>query len=309
MFSQVIVKFVFHGGIAVPCMYACMAVKPFSTKTGTVMKNREKEISAFVRLLDIMDELRVKCPWDREQTIESIRPLTVEETFELSDAIMNGDMENVKKELGDILLHIVFYSKIASEKGDFNIADVMDALANKLVYRHPHVFAQEEVRNAGEVVKNWEQLKRTEKGGNRTVLSGVPVSLPSLIKAYRMQDKARAVGFDWDDRHQVWDKVEEEIEEFRAELEKIDDDSGNVSSEAVSRAEGELGDLIFSIVNAARLWNLNPDTALEMTNGKFRRRFTEMEKRVKEAGRNFTDMSLEEMEEVWQSVKKDERGE
>lgn len=273
--------------------------------------NREREAAAFVRLLDIMDELRLKCPWDREQTIESIRPLTIEETFELSDAIINEDMYNISKELGDILLHIVFYSKIASEKGEFDIVDVIDRLCEKLVYRHPHVFAAEQVSSAGEVVKNWEQLKRTEKDGNKTILSGVPVSLPSLVKAYRMQDKARAVGFDWEDRSQVWDKVSEELGEFRKELDSLNGmpESGADTEKAKQRAESELGDFLFSIVNAARLYDLNPDTALEMTNKKFRSRFNYVEQKSKEMSKNLKDMTLAEMDALWNEAKSLEKAE
>lgn len=264
-------------------------------------RNREKEMLAFARLLDVMDELREKCPWDREQTMESLRPLTIEECYELSDAILKKEQnqKEIVKELGDILLHIVFYAKIGSEEGSFDIVDVMNFLCDKLIYRHPHVFSTTEVDGAGDVIKNWEDLKQREKGGNKTILAGVPDSMPSLIKAYRMQDKARAVGFDWDEREQVWDKVQEEIDEFKEELSTL-----NAGDErAKVRAEGELGDLIFSIVNAARLYDLNPDTALEMTNYKFKRRFTELERRVKEQGRNLKEMTLEEMDKIWEEAK------
>lgn len=268
---------------------------------------REKELQAFERLLDIMDDLREKCPWDRKQTMESLRPNTIEETYELCDAIMAGDMRNVAKELGDVLLHIVFYAKIGSEKGEFDIAQVCNLLCDKLVYRHPHVYGNVEVSGSGEVVRNWEQLKRTERDGNRTVLSGVPVSLPSLIKAYRMQDKARAVGFDWQRREDVWDKVEEEIGELRSALVSMADDlesedrSRKVAARA--RAEGELGDLIFSLVNAARLYDLNPDSALEMTNRKFRNRFTYVELKAAERGLDLKDMTLGQMDELWEEAK------
>ena len=258
---------------------------------------REKEIEAFVRLLDIMDELREKCPWDRVQTMESLRPNTIEETYELSEAILNGDMKNISKELGDVMLHIVFYSKIGSEKKEFDIADVMNLLCDKLVYRHPHVFSSTEVSGAGEVIKNWEQLKRKEKDGNKTVLSGVPASLPPLIKAYRMQDKARAVGFDWSKKEDVWDKVEEELGEFKAELSKA------AETDNVEPMTDELGDLLFSIVNAARLYDLNPDTALENTCKKFRDRFTYVEVRAKELGKDLSTMSLDEMDELWDEAK------
>jgi XTP/dITP diphosphohydrolase len=262
----------------------------------------EKDIrlQAFERLLDIMDELRAKCPWDREQTVESLRPLTIEETYELSEAILAGDSLNMAKELGDILLHIVFYAKIGSEEGTFDITDVINMLNEKLVYRHPHVFSATSVEDSAQVIRNWESLKQTEKGGNKTVLSGVPESLPSLLKAYRMQDKARAVGFDWEERSQVWDKVAEEIGEFRTELDSMEASD----PESVARAESELGDLLFSIVNAARLYDLNPDTALEMTCRRFKERFTYLELKSKELGRNLKDMTLDEMEEIWDEAKK-----
>ena len=247
---------------------------------------RENQLKAFERLLDIMDELREKCPWDRKQTMESLRPNTIEEVYELSDAIMADDLHNVAKELGDVLLHVVFYSKIGDEKGSFDIADVCNLLCDKLVYRHPHVFGDTAVKNVEDVLKNWEQLKQTEKDGNKTVLSGVPSSLPSLIKAYRMQDKARAVGFDWENREEVWAKVKEEIAEFEE-----------------NPSEDELGDIIFSLVNAARLYDLNPDTALEKTNGKFRRRFGYVEEKAKEQGRNIKELTLEEMDALWNEAK------
>lgn len=247
---------------------------------------RENQLKAFERLLDIMDELREKCPWDRKQTMESLRPNTIEEVYELSDAIMAEDLHNVAKELGDVLLHVVFYSKIGDEKGSFDVADVCNLLCDKLVYRHPHVFGDTAVKNVEEVLNNWEQLKQTEKDGNKTVLSGVPSSLPSLIKAYRMQDKARAVGFDWEKREEVWAKVKEEIAEFEE-----------------NPSEEELGDIIFSLVNAARLYGLNPDTALEKTNGKFRRRFGYVEEKAKEQGRNIKELTLEEMDALWNEAK------
>ena len=250
---------------------------------------RENQLKAFERLLDIMDELREKCPWDRKQTMESLRPNTIEEVYELSDAIMADDMHNVAKELGDVLLHVVFYSKIGDEKGSFDIADVCNLLCDKLVYRHPHVFGDTAVKNVEDVLKNWEQLKQTEKDGNKTVLSGVPSSLPSLIKAYRMQDKARAVGFDWENREEVWAKVKEEIAEFEE-----------------NPSEEELGDIIFSLVNAARLYDLNPDTALEKTNEKFRRRFGYVEEKAKEQGRNIKELTLEEMDALWNEAKSHE---
>ncbi len=269
-------------------------------------KGREEEIRAFVRLLDIMDELRVKCPWDREQTTESLRPLTIEETYELSDAIMNSDDFNISKELGDIMLHIVFYAKIGSEKGTFNITDVMDRCSDKLVYRHPHVFAETQVSGARDVIENWEQLKRKEKDGNKTILSGVPSSLPSIVKAYRVQDKVRAVGFDWEKREQVWDKVREEIGEFEAEMKRRFPDGNVNKNETVGdeKMEGEFGDLLFSIINAARLYNINPDTALEMTNRKFIRRFGYLESEAQKRGLSLKKMTLQEMDQIWEEAKK-----
>ena len=254
---------------------------------------REKELQAFERLLDVMDDLREKCPWDRKQTMDSLRPNTIEETYELADAILAHDMHNIAKELGDLLLHIVFYAKIGSETGDFDIADVCNMLCDKLIYRHPHVYGDVKAETAGQVVQNWEQLKRKEKDGNKTVLSGVPNSLPSLIKAYRMQDKARAVGFDWEKKEDVWDKVTEELGELRAELQ----------DGSKERQEAELGDFIFSVVNAARLYHLNPDTALEQTNLKFKRRFTYLELRAREMGRDLNDMTLAEMDALWEEAK------
>lgn len=262
---------------------------------------------AFERLLDILDELREKCPWDRKQTMESLRPQTIEETFELSDAILKGDELNIAKELGDLLLHVVFYAKIGSEKGSFDIIKVIDSLCEKLIFRHPHVFGTTQVADSNEVVQNWEQLKMKEKDGNKRVLSGVPNSLPPLLKAYRMQDKARAVGFDWEEREQVWDKVEEELSEFKAELNRMiahpDDPQAKV------KGEEELGDFLFSVVNAARLYDLNPDTALERTNGKFRSRFTYLEEHTIRQGRDLKTMSLAEMDQIWEEAKKVERGE
>jgi MazG family protein len=263
------------------------------------MSSREAKLEAFGRLLDIMDELREKCPWDHKQTTESLRPQTIEETYELSDAILRGEGREVSKELGDVLLHIVFYAKIASEKGEYDIVDVINRLCDKLIYRHPHVFGEVHVDGADQVVQNWEELKTKEKDGNKRVLSGVPVSLPPLLKAYRMQDKARAVGFDWEERSQVWDKVAEELGEFREELGRMD----KSDPESVKRAEGELGDFLFSIVNAARLYDLNPDTALEMTCAKFRRRFTYLEEHTIRQGKSLKDMTLAEMDAIWDEAK------
>lgn len=250
-------------------------------------------MEAFGRLLDIMDELRVKCPWDRKQTNESLRTNTIEETYELCDAIMKQDDENIKKELGDLLLHVVFYAKIGEEKEAFDIKKVCDALCDKLIYRHPHVFGEAQAETALKVEQSWEQLKLKEKGGNKTVLEGVPSSLPSIVKAHRIQDKARNVGFDWEERAQVWDKVQEEFNELKAEIEQMDAD----------RMEAEFGDLFFSLINAARLYKINPDNALERTNQKFIRRFNYLEQETIQKGRSLKEMSLEEMDQLWNEAK------
>jgi len=271
--------------------------------------SREKEIKAFVRLLDIMDELREKCPWDMEQTMESLRSLTIEETYELSDSIMDGDDFNISKELGDIMLHIVFYAKIGSERGTFDIADVMERISDKLVYRHPHVFATTKVNGTKDVIENWEELKSKEKHGNKSLLSGVPKSLPALVKAYRIQDKARAVGFDWEEREQVWDKVKEEISEFESEMKSGASDGEKVKETIASkRAEEEFGDLLFSLINAARLYKINPDTALEITNRKFIERFNYLEKNTIKQGLSLKEMTLEQMDKFWEEAKTLERG-
>ena len=259
--------------------------------------SRAEQTAAFGRLLDIMDELREKCPWDRKQTFESLRPNTIEECYELCDAIVHEDRKNICKELGDVLLHVVFYAKLGSETNDFDIKDVCDRLCEKLIYRHPHVFGTGVTADTSEQVsKNWEQLKQKEKDGNRTVLSGVPAALPSLIKAYRVQDKARGVGFDWERKEQVWDKVKEEISEFQAEI-----DSKNRQE-----METEFGDLFFSLINAARLYGINPDNALEHTNQKFIRRFNHVERRASEMGKELKDMTLAEMDSLWNEAKKEE---
>lgn len=260
------------------------------------MHTREEQMKAFGRLLDVLDELRVKCPWDRKQTNESLRPNTIEEVYELCDALMKKDTPNICKELGDVLLHVVFYAKIGSETGDFDIKDVCDRLCDKLIFRHPHVFGEVKADTAEQVSENWEQIKLKEKGGNKSVLSGVPEALPSLIKSYRIQDKARNVGFDWEEREQVWDKVKEEITEFEAEVAHMDRD----------KAEAEFGDLIFSLVNAARLYKINPDNALERTNQKFIRRFNYLEEHTLKQGRNLADMTLEEMDAIWNEAKEKE---
>lgn len=254
---------------------------------------REKQLEAFDRLLNIMDRLRAECPWDRKQTLESLRALTIEEVYELADAITQNDLRELRKELGDVLLHIVFYAKIASESQSFDIADVINSLCEKLIYRHPHVFGSEKAADDQEVSKNWEQLKIKEKDGNRSVLGGLPQSLPTLIKAYRMQDKARGVGFDWDEPHQVWDKVNEEIDELKEAIAQ----NNNKDMEA------EFGDLFFSLINAARLYNINPDDALERTNRKFITRFNYLEKQTIAQGRQLSELSLDEMEAIWQKAK------
>ena len=257
------------------------------------MTTKAEKMEAFGRLLDIMDELRVKCPWDRKQTNESLRTNTIEETYELCEALMKADNENIKKELGDLLLHIVFYAKIGEEKEAFDIKSVCDSLCEKLIYRHPHVFGTVEADTTQKVEQNWEQLKLKEKGGNKTVLEGVPSSLPSIVKAHRIQDKARNVGFDWEERTQVWDKVQEEVNELKAEIEQMDAD----------RMEAEFGDLFFSLINAARLYKINPDNALERTNQKFIRRFNYLEQETIQKGRSLKEMSLEEMDQLWNEAK------
>lgn len=257
------------------------------------MHTKEEKLEAFGRLLDVLDDLREKCPWDRKQTNESLRPHTIEEAYELCDAIMRDDSKDICKELGDVLEHVIFYSIIGSEQGKFDIADICNAEADKLIYRHPHIYGDIRVNTSDDVSKLWEKVKQNEKNGNKTVLSGVPASLPSLIKAYRIQDKARNVGFDWDKREDVWIKVYEEIEELKAEMDKGDKE----------RALEELGDFIFAIVNAARLYKLNPDTALELTNQKFMKRFGYIEQTAKANGKSLYDMSLKEMDILWNEAK------
>lgn len=258
------------------------------------MHTREEKKEAFGRLLDVMDELREKCPWDREQTNESLRANTIEETYELAEAIIANDNPEIKKELGDLLLHVVFYSKIGEEKEAFDIGDVCNAICDKLIFRHPHVFGDQQADSAGMVEKSWEQIKLKEKGGNKTVLEGVPSALPALVKAYRIQDKARNAGFDWNERQDVWEKVKEELGELESEIEALDAD----------RMEAEFGDMLFSIINAARLYKVNPDNALERTNRKFIYRFNYMEQKLREQGRQLKEVTLEEMEAFWQEAKK-----
>ena len=259
---------------------------------------RKEQLEAFGQLLDIMDELREKCPWDKKQTFESLRVQTIEESYELTEAIIANDMDEVKKELGDLLLHIVFYAKMGSEQGRFDIADVINSLCQKLIYRHPHVFGDEKANSAEAVLQNWEQLKLKEKGRKPSVLSGVPKSLPALVKAYRIQDKTHSVGFDWQNREQVWGKVEEELSEFKAELE---------SDPSAKATEEEFGDLLFSLVNAARLYKINPENALESTNLKFINRFNYVEEQIKKSGGTLKDTPLEEMDRLWNEAKKEER--
>lgn len=265
---------------------------------------RQEKIEALGRVIDILDELREKCPWDRVQTNQSLRPNTIEEVYELCDALIAEDNHNIRKELGDVLLHILFYSKIGEEKDVFDIADVADALSEKLVYRHPHVFGTTNADTARQVELNWEQIKLKEKGGNKTVLSGVPSTLPPLIKAYRVQEKAANVGFDWEKPEDVWAKVKEEIAEFEEETERSRAMAGNsCKSEPSAEMLAEYGDLLFSLVNAGRLYGMHPDTALELTNKKFIKRFNHIEETAKAQGRSIKELTLEEMEQLWQEAK------
>ena len=272
----------------------------------------EEKLSQFGRVLDVMCKLREKCPWNAAQTMESLRPMTLEEAYELSDAILKKSESDIEKELGDVLLHVVFYSRIAEERGEFDIADVMDRLCEKMIFRHPHVFSDTEVADAKEVSENWEMLKTKEKGGNKRILSGVPDSLPPILKALAMQDKARGVGFDWECPSQVWDKVKEEQVEFQDELEDMAEEEKGIDvnvnaaplpGSARDRAEEELGDFMFAVINAARLYGLNPDTALNRACDKFRRRFTYLEENTIRKGRNLTDMTLAEMDAIWDEGK------
>jgi XTP/dITP diphosphohydrolase len=257
--------------------------------------DRLSKLQAFDRLLTIMDELREQCPWDKKQTMESLRHLTIEETYELSDAILEGDLPEIKKELGDIILHIVFYARIASETNSFNIADVLNAICDKLINRHPHIYGNVKADTEEQVKQNWEQLKLKE--GNKSVLAGVPASLPALVKAMRIQEKARGAGFDWEEKHQVWEKVEEEMQEFKQAF--------NAETKTDTKeAEGEFGDLLFSLVNYARFIEINAETALERTNKKFIKRFNYLEQEAKKAGKNLQDMTLAEMDVYWEKAKK-----
>ncbi|MDD6112138.1 MAG: nucleoside triphosphate pyrophosphohydrolase [Prevotellaceae bacterium] len=285
------------------------------------MHSREEKMAAFGRLIDVLDTLREKCPWDRKQTNESLRPNTIEETYELADALMKNDTPNICKELGDVLLHVCFYAKIGDEKGQFDIADVCNKLTDKLIFRHPHVYHPSQVgaeepkplpyqpeetkdeedemakaTTSKQVIENWEQIKLKEKDGNKSVLSGVPDALPSLIKAYRIQDKARNVGFDWEDAGDVWEKVHEELGELETELKKGDKEN----------SLKEFGDFLFSVINAGRLYHLNPDTALELTNQKFIRRFNYIEEHSIKIGKPLKEMTLGEMDALWNEAKKNE---
>lgn len=257
------------------------------------MHTKEEKLSAFSRIIEVLDTLRQRCPWDAKQTNESLRPNTVEEVFELADALISEDTLNIKKELGDVLLHVLFYSKIASEKGQFDIADVCNSLADKLIFRHPHIYGNVQADSAEKVSQNWEEIKLKEKGGNKTVLAGVPGALPALIKANRIQEKAANVGFDWEEPHQVWEKLKEEIGEVEQEM-----TSGNTSD-----LEGEFGDLLFAVVNAARLYSVNPENALERTNRKFISRFNYLEQKAKDLGVSLRDMTLAQMDEFWNEAK------
>jgi len=255
----------------------------------------DKRLKAFERLLIIMDELRNGCPWDKKQTFETLRHLTIEETYELSDAILEGDREEIRKELGDLMLHLVFYAKIGSETHDFDITDVLNGICEKLIHRHPHIYGDVKVADEEEVKANWEKIKLKEKGGKnaeRSVLEGVPPSLPSLVKASRIQDKARGVGFDWERKEQVWEKVEEEIHEFKHEV-----DSGS------DKIEDEFGDVLFSLVNYARFLKINPDDALEKTNKKFIKRFQYLERESRKVGKELSEMTLAEMDVYWNKAK------
>lgn len=261
-----------------------------------IPQERLSQLLAFDRLLNVMDDLRAKCPWDKKQTIESLRHLTIEETYELSDAIMENDLPEIKKELGDIMLHLVFYSKIASETQAFDISDVLHGICEKLISRHPHIYSNVIAETEEQVKANWEQLKLKE--GNKSVLGGVPTSLPALVKAMRIQEKARGAGFDWEEKQQVWEKVEEEMQEFKAHFNAETNDLMNQKE-----AEGEFGDLLFSLVNYARFIDINPETALERTNKKFIKRFTYLETESRKDGKLLSEMSLAEMDEYWNKAK------
>lgn len=289
----------------------CQIILLLLHQNNETMHTREEKLEAFGRLLEVLDRLRVECPWDRKQTNESLRPNTIEETFELCDALLKDDTKNICKELGDVIMHVIFYARIGEEKESFDIADVCNKEADKLIFRHPHVYGEAESLkhssliqaeegkelSSGQVLENWEQIKLREKDGNKSVLSGVPESLPSLIKAYRIQDKARNVGFDWEDKQDVWAKVREELNELEEELKREDKE----------KSTRELGDFLFSVINAARLYHLNPDNALEHTNQKFIRRFNYIEEHSIKAGKPLTEMTLEEMDKLWNEAKETEK--
>ena len=260
------------------------------------MENLEKKTAAFAELLEIIATLRVECPWDKKQTMESMRSLSIEEVYELGDAILAGDMEEVKKELGDLLMHVVFYAQIGEEQGRFDISGVLEGICEKLKYRHPHIYGDVKVKGEEDVLRNWEQLKLKEKGRKHRVLEGVPRSLPALVKAYRMQDKVRGVGFDWKKKEDVWEKVKEELGELEEEMRQ-----GNTEE-----MEEEFGDFMFAVINAARLYGINPENALEKTNRKFLRRFSYVEDQANRMGRKLSDMTLEEMDGYWEEAKKEE---
>jgi len=260
------------------------------------MNDNSKSLEEFNKLLNILDELRVKCPWDMKQTFDTLRKLTIEETYELADAISSGSDEDIRNELGDLMLHLVFYSKIGTERGTFTMADVLAGINSKLIYRHPHVFGDVKVSGARQVEDNWEKLKIKENNGYKAVLSGVPTSLPAIVKANRIQEKVRGVGFDWENREQIWDKVMEEISELKAEVEKRD----------TAAIESELGDVMFSLINAARLYGIDPEAALEKTNRKFIKRFNYLEKETIVKGKSLHDMTLDEMNVIWEEAKKED---
>ena len=283
--------------LEIKIVYLCSINMIVLSKNNNIMHTTSEKLQQFERLLEIMTDLRAKCPWDKEQTFDSMRVQTIEETYELVDAIIQKDKMSICKELGDLLLHVVFYAQMGSETDDFDMFDVCKSLNEKLVYRHPHVFGETEANNAKEVVQNWEQLKLKEKGGNTSVLSGVPDALPALIKAHRIQDKARSVGFDWEEREQVWDKVQEEFAELKVEINEMDKD----------KMEAEFGDLLFSMVNAARLYDINPENALERTNRKFISRFNYLESKTITQGIDLKAMSLADMDVIWEEAKKVER--
>lgn len=266
--------------------------------------DHSEDLKAFERLLGIIDDLREKCPWDSKQTFESLRPLTIEETYELADAILKRDYPNISKEMGDVLMHLLFYAKMGKEDQQFGLADVCNRLCEKLIFRHPHIYGTTQADTPEAVEKNWEELKTKEKGGNKTILSGVPAALPSLIKAYRIQDKARNVGFDWENREDVWEKVREELEEVEVEIKKQ-----TASTASQANVEAEFGDLLFAVVNAARLYGVDPDNALEHTNQKFIRRFTFVEQEAKKKGLRLKEMSLAEMDQLWNKAKEQEQEE